>query len=176
MQAGVDAKGSMPNAATAPTACANGHAAPLAAPASHPAGTPAPAGAPAAGGAPDGLAAGPGRPPLEQAHSQYSASPPAKSEEAAKASVVDVLDRASMAGQRRPLEEGPVPAPEPGAPAVRPANAPSSSLLLWWARPKHWGPAPQAALRCAPAVDDFPNLLVRKGQSHPQSCREELLE
>ena len=153
MHAGVDAKGSMPNGAATPTAPANGHAAPLAAPASHPAGTPAPAAAPAAGGAPtanaapEGPAAGPGRLPAEQAHSQYSASPPAKSEEAAKASVVDVLDRASMAGQRRRLEDGSVPAP--GAPAVvRLANA-LCCLLLLWAHHKHWCSAPQAALRCA---------------------------
>ena len=137
MRAGVDAKGSMQNGTGAPAAPANGHAEPLAAPASHSAGTPAPAAAPAAGGAPGGPAAGPGRGSggMEQAHSQYSASPPAKSEQAAKASVVDVLDRASMVGQRRPLEDGSVTAP--GSPAVRPATHLCSSLPLWWAHNKH---------------------------------------
>ncbi|KAK9841869.1 hypothetical protein WJX81_008362 [Elliptochloris bilobata] len=93
-----------------------------AAPASHP--PCQPAASDAAGGA----AAGP---QLAEAQSHYSASPPAKSEKAAKASVVDVLDRASMAGQKRPLEEGPVAAPEPGEQATtKHKRTPSASVNL----------------------------------------------
>ena len=108
-------------------------------------------------------------------HSQYSASPPAKSEEAAKASVVDVLDRASMAGQRRPLEDGSVPAPEPGAPAVRPALPPSVPPCPCGKHTTSTG-----VLRCRqlcaalPTVLDLPHLLVRKGQSRKQSSSEGL--
>ena len=165
MQAGVDAKGSMQDGAGAPAAIANGHTAPLAAAVSHPAGTPAPA---AAGDAPAGLAAGPGRPPLAQAHSQYSASPPAKTEEASKAAVVDVLDRASMAGQARPLEDRSVPAPELGAPAVRRTVVLCSSLLLWGGH-KRCCLAPKAALSCAACCLFLPPACT-EGPSHKHLC------
>lgn len=66
-------------------------------------------------------AAGPARAPaLAEAHTQYSASPPAKSEEASKESVVDVLSKDSVAVPGKQLT---------AEPAAAPASAPVNGAL-----------------------------------------------